>query len=193
MKKLTQLKLASAVLFISSGLVHAATPGAYLGLGLGQGTIDPQANGSRYDDNVFAGRGFFGYNFNHHFGLEANYTGFDKLRYGDSFLSLDYTSHALSLVAKGYLTFSENGPFNLYGLLGVAEVSNKLNLVSYNTSLVSLSDNGFVPTLGLGASYDINENLTAGLEVSGFGEKRNDAGLGIPSSGLATLSLAYKF
>ena len=198
MNKAVNVFLSSVVLLAATGeLVNAATPGAYLGAGAGYSALEPAADAEMLDEGGLGGRVFVGYNFNHYFGLESNYSTFFKTRYvlnDYQNVAIDYKLNALSLVAKGYLPLPEDGPFNLYASLGAAQVYADIDAkVNLNTFL-SDSDSGLVPVVGFGASYDLNKRLTAVLDCSVFGKKKADySHFGIRSSALATLGLAYKF
>lgn len=196
MKKVHKLKLLPIVLFLGTGILNAATPGAYVGAGAGLNSLDSAPGLTKDKESTLAGRVFLGYNFNQYFGLETNFSAFDKTRYRSiNYPSLygDYSVNAWSVVGKAYIPFSDHGPFNLYALLGVAKVYGKFNVASNSISLLTASDDGFVPTAGIGAAYDVNERVTAGLEFSGFGEKEPSNGIGVPQNLFASFSLAYKF
>ncbi len=188
--------LLPVVLFVSAGL-NAATPGAYIGAGAGYSELQSAEGAEKVDEGGLGGRAFLGYNFNHYFGVETNYSTIYKTRYTLNEyqnVAVDYKLNALSLVVKGYLPISTSGAFNLYGLAGLAQVYGDIDARVDYMSILQDSDNGIVPTLGLGASYDINQRITAHLEVSGFGSKEPDNNhFGIPQSSLATFGLAYKF
>lgn len=198
MNKSVNVFLSSVVLLASSGaLVHAASPGAYLGAGAGYSALEPASDAEMLDEGGLGGRLFLGYNFNHYFGVESNYSTFFKTRYvlnDYQNIAIDYKLNALSLVAKGYLPLSQDDPFNLYGSFGVAQVYADIDAKVNLDTVLSDSDSGLVPTIGLGASYDINQRITASLECSVFGKKHADySHFGIQSSALATFNLAYKF
>lgn len=195
MKKLLKVSVFPLALVMGSSVLNAAQPGVYLGAGGGVGVLRDEP-GLIKDDGVLAGRLFLGYNFNRYVGVETNFTAFETAKVGSSRypnLSGDYSFNALSLVGKAYLPFSKDSPFNVYALLGVAEANNKLKVYNNYGSAVTVSDNGLVANAGFGASYDLNQNFTLGLEFSAFGEKKSSSSMGIASNGLGTLSLAYKF
>ena len=82
MNKAVNVFLSSVVLLAATGeLVNAATPGAYLGAGAGYSALEPAADAETLDEGGLGGRVFVGYNFNHYFGLESNYSTFFKTRY----------------------------------------------------------------------------------------------------------------
>jgi hypothetical protein len=195
MKTIFKLSVLPLALFVSCESVNAAKLGAYFGGGAGFGTAQEVDGFIKENDNAFAGRVFFGYNFNRYLGIETSYSAFDTIK----FLNIDYPQisgnlsyNAVSLVGKIYGP-SSNDRFNLYALLGVAQVYNKLEAIYNRRTELSWSDNGIVPTAGLGVSYDINPHFTMAMELSGFGEKESFDNIGILSSGLATLNLAYTF
>lgn len=202
------------------GLANAAQLGPYAGIGLGYSQLNtPSINNS--DMGTFAtstsndrggvgGRVFGGYNFNQYFGLEAAYATYasskDKLSINIPGLmtgsgSIKWTESALSLVGKVYLPI-QNSQFNLYALGGAAEVFSSVkgsaNIQSIYGSFSSsdtTKTRALRPTYGLGASYDINQQLATQLEVSriqGRGNLKTDDHA-IANADLVTLNLAYKF
>ncbi len=196
MNKVLKLGLLSFVLCTSSQLINASSTGAYFGGGIGAGQLHSQTGLIQNDGNVLGGRVFFGYHLNPYLGLEVNYFALDETRYFDfdyPFISGNYSINGFSLVGKAYAPFSNESPFNLYALLGVAEVKGTFDVAYQSVSLLTFSDSGIVPTVGIGLSYDLNQRLTVGLECSVFGEKKSSDSLGIPTSSLATLNIAYKF
>ena len=197
MNKAVNVFLSSVVLFASTTtLVSAASAGPYLGAGGGYSGLEPAADADMLDDGGLAGRVFVGYNFNHYFGLESNYSTFFKTRYVlDDYqnIGLDYKLTALSFVAKGCLPLAEDSPFNLHASLGAAQVYADIDATVNSKTFLSDSDSGLVPTIGFGASYDISKHLAADLEASIFGKKEADhSHFGIRSAALVTLGLAYK-
>lgn len=197
MNKAMKQGLVPALLLLGSGLAHSITPGVYLGGGAGLGGWQTPSNFNTDKNSHFAGRGFVGYNFNQFFGLEADYTALGKTKYYYNYVPLtsaDYSLNAISIVGKLYLPLSDNSPLNVYGLLGAAQMRGTLDRKFSSWAVGSIKDTAFVPTAGLGASYDLSQRFTAGLEFSGFGSKKSElGGLGIPTSGIGTLSLSYRF
>ena len=121
------LKLSVAILSVSTltGLAHAATPGSYVGLGIGASGLktpdnhlfSPIAGKTSRKQDGLGGRVFGGYNFNQYVGLEAGYGLYAPSTYKGSQLganaSTKYKANALDLVAKGYIPLAQSG-FNLY-------------------------------------------------------------------------------
>lgn len=196
----TKWVLSSALLLAATQFAHAATPGAYAGIGGGYSSTQDYDDAIRFDDGGFAARLFAGYNFNSYFGVEANYSNFHQVDYGFYYynypVTLNYKSSAVSLAGKLYLPLAHNKA-NVYAMLGMAQVYTDMKVRFFNIySSPTESSSGLVPTAGLGASYELNQRLTVNAEVSGFGEKRVsefDDDFGFPSNGLATIGLAYKF
>lgn len=196
MNKVLKSGIFSFVLCASPQLTNAASPGAYFGGGAGLAQLESLSGFNQADDNVFGARAFFGYNFNRHFGIEANYYSINKASYMNNdyrHFGVDASLNALSLVGKAYLPLSDESPVNLYVLLGIAQLNEKLDFTYQELSWATASDNGVVPTLGLGVTYELNQHLTTGIELSAFSGKKPKDSAGIPSSALASLSLAYKF
>lgn len=195
MNKIFKLSVLPLALFVTQEL-QATKPGAYFGAGGGFSAVHDNEPGISQDNKAaLGGRVFFGYNFNPYFGLETNYVASGKTKFSDddySELSGNYSFKALTFVGKAYLPFS-NDQFNVYGLVGAAQIYNKFNVMYDGASLGSLSTKGMVPTAGIGANYYLNPHLSLGLELSGFGEKEAVDSIGILSSTLGTLSLAYQF
>lgn len=197
MNKSVSILLSTAALLVATGsMANAATPGAYLGGGIGVSGMKDAPDFQMKSDSGLAGRAFAGYNFNRYFGLEGAYSTFYKTTYvlnDFQTLSIDYKLNALSLVAKGYIPLSQDNTTNLYGLLGVSQSYADIDAKYHQTNLFSDSDTGVVPVLGLGASYDINKHFTSSLEASFFGKKDGDVShFGIQQAALVTLNLAYK-
>jgi len=208
MKRMTKISTAIASLLVA-GLANAATPGAYVGVGIGDSvlrTSSPFAtvpgmstSGSR---GGLGGRLFGGYNFNNNFGLEAAFATYASSNYKASVpgmmnASVKYALDALSVVGKGYLPLSDTG-VNLYALGGAAEVRSQ---VKTNGTLLghSVSDtqntNSLRPAVGVGVSYDMAEHVTSSLELSrifGRGDTKTSASA-IPNADMVTLNLGYNF
>lgn len=215
--KMTKIGAVVAASFMIVSVANAATPGAYAGIGLGASKIDAasksmftnttlnSANASNTSGGL-GGKVFGGYNFNSYFGLEANFAEYarttNKMIVGNNSASAKYNMSALSLVAKGYLPVQKD--FNLFALGGAAEVFNKANysnnsngaiVVNNNLKMGSQTFHKLRPILGVGASYDVNSQVTTGLEFSriiGNGNVNTNA-KAVPSANMLTLTGAYNF
>lgn len=214
MNKLVKISAAviSSVAFV--GMAQAATPGAYAGIGLGYSQLETSTSNLSVDGATvhnssdrggLGGRLFGGYNFNKYFGLEGAYTTYatSKRTYTEAGVAgsdvVKNSLSALSIVGKGYLPINNTG-FNVYALGGVAEVFSKARdnqNVDTVSSPASQSDStrALRPTFGVGASYDINQNLTTSLEASrieGRGNTKTSSSA-IPNADLISLNLGYNF
>lgn len=198
MKKVLALSVLPLSMLIQSATLQAAQPGGYAGLGLGYSSLNVGDSYYNSQNPQFAGRGFAGYNFNKYFGVEGAYSNLNSTPFVTSssypYKSFDARLNALSFVAKGYLPLSRENCFNLYGLIGLAEMFTQYDVYYNNRHTLTLNDNGLAPTVGFGLSYKMNEKFTLGYEVSAFGEKESDMHrIGIPMSAIATLHLSYHF
>ena len=216
--KLTKLSTAIAASLLLSTLANAAILGPYAGIGLGSSNTNPTTRFSIDSDNwsevsgysakpKLAGKLFAGYNFNQYVGLEAGYAiyGNTKDTYAahNTTASATYRMNAASLVGKAYLPIQA---FNLYALGGAAEVYSKVQNRNNNVSLLTINNNlslqngskttrALRPVYGIGASYDVNSQVTTGLEFSRIQGKGNTKtnSTAIPSANLLTLTAAYNF
>ncbi len=183
-----------SILLLNFSLAHAATPGAYLGLGGGLGSIQEQFDFIKDTETSLAGRLFAGYNFNQYLGVEAGYTAIGTNRYWVTDvrgLGVDLSLNAASLVGKAYLPLADNSA-NIYALLGAAQVYAGYKTFYANQTWPTLSQSGAVLTGGLGVNFEITPSLNLGIEVSAFDKKTRHNEEIIPASSIATLSLAYK-
>lgn len=175
---------------------QAALPGFYIGgqVGIGQDTYQdtvvlmPNITISSHlsDTNTaLAGGGFFGYQFNKNWALEAGYTQFSSHDFvmGDFFgLKTDFKQYAMDVLAKGILPFTPC--FNAFGKLGLVYVANipSSSLLSNQTQID--------PVIAGGLSYDITPHLPISVTYTRFQQLGNDK---IPSSNLFTFDLAWHF
>lgn len=196
MNKALKLSVLSFVLLTNSPLIHAASPGLYLGGGVGYGNLGSEPGLSKIENNIFAGRIFIGYNFNQFIGIETNYIPLATTKYyipDYPWMRGDYSLTAASVVGKIYGSFSQESPFNLYALIGGAYLSGLLDVKYNSTILYSYRESGLVPTAGLGASLDLNQNFTMGIELSVLGKKESsNYRASIPHSSMGTLSISYR-
>lgn len=195
MKLLFKSTIASAAIFLSCGLVQAATPGAYFGAGIGVAQLGDITHFTQSDDSHLGGRAFVGYNFNNYLGLEANYYGLGSSRYTyyNRYYQLDYSINAIGLVGKAYIPLVDNS-WNLYGLLGVAQLQGKWNIRERaRVTLFERSPSALTATVGVGVNVELNSKLTTAFEVQVFEKKDDEIGFDfIPGSALASVSLSYK-
>src|SRR4029078_6679873 len=97
MQKIAHLSVAILSLFIVN-LAYSATPGTYLGAGVGKTQIStpdeylfnvnggPNGNTTKKIGGL-GGRAFAGYNFNEYLGVEAGFTHYAKSKYSGSLMN----------------------------------------------------------------------------------------------------------
>ncbi len=221
--KMTKIGAAIASSFIIVSVANAATPGAYAGIGLGASNINASLK-SDNSDPVFpinmkttsggvGGKLFGGYNFNQYFGLEGNFATYAPTKNTQTVLganlgTIKYSMQAVSLVGKAYFPIQQT--FNLYALGGVSEVYSTVKASGNSVDITTNNGNDeFIgggitsttkthklrPVYGVGASYDVNSHVNAGLEFShiqGSGNINNSL-KAIPSANMLTLNGAYNF
>jgi opacity protein-like surface antigen len=220
MEPKTTMKMGAVIAssFMLMNVAQAATPGAYAGIGLGVGKINsasksvfnigPAAGSVSSTSGGLGGKLFAGYNFTPYFGAEAAYSLYprtlNKATSGSSSASTKYTMSAISLVGKAYLPIEQQ--FNVYALGGIAEVYSTVNYSNNSNGRITTNNNvnfkqgstttrKLRPIYGIGASYDINPHVTAGVELShiqGNGNT-NTSAKAIPSANMLTLTAAYNF
>ncbi len=211
MKKMTKISATIASLLIA-GMANAATPGAYIGAGIGGTMLDIPDVTDLSDAYIsisqerkgFGGRLFAGYNFNKYIGLETAYAVYANATIKASIQDLGitisdtYSLSALSLVGKGYLPFGESG-FNVYVLGGMAEVMGKERVKASGLGVPPISDSQTTyklrPTYGAGVSYDFTDHVTTNLEVSriqGEGDMETSS-KAIPNADMISFNLSYNF
>lgn len=210
--KLVKQSVAILSLAAISSLAFAATPGSYIGGGLGASKqLTPNEFLIQADDGKMSresgglgGRVFGGYNFNQYFGIEAGLAHYAPSIYkastNDVKASLEYKLNSFDVVGKAYLPFGQSG-FNAYVLGGGAYAVNERD---FKVSPQEATDNKPVnddhstskirPIYGAGVSYDIPQtNFVTNLEFSrlqGVGNIKNDKDA-ISSANMLTLNIAY--
>lgn len=219
MKKIANFSAAILSLFAFVSLAYPATPGSYLGAGLGATKLETPneylfnleggVNGSNSKKRGgLGGRAFAGYNFNEYLGIEAGIARYAKSKYDGSLnnsnSSLTYSMNAIDLVAKTYLPIGDRR-FNLFALGGLAAVS---NTVEFNNGGIPFI-NDFVmpvngsktrpkirPIYGVGMGYDIpKSHFTASVELSriqGIGDVKTSTNA-MPPANMLSFSLNYNF
>jgi len=221
--KVKHIVTTSAALAASLVLIHAqaATKGAYIGAGLGGSQVEASNGSGSVLDQIssfpgiatslskqnygVAGKLFAGYNFNPYFGLETNYQMYTR-SLGTITLSanglnfakntVQHNLSALDLVGKAYLPLEQ---FDLYALAGVAETFNtakqKASIFGLPINSTSKSFSSLRPIIGIGANYNVNTNITTGLEFSHIQGKGNiNTNMkAVPNANLLTLTGAYNF
>ena len=197
MKKIPKIIVALAISQGISGLSVAASPGAYIGGGVGYGVTKDFEDATRQDNGGVAGQVAAGYNFNQYFGLEAGYSMFSKASYSanDYYgLSADLNVNAFTLLGKGYIPLGKESPWDIYGMVGMAYMLETANVKYYSDNLLSNSRNAPAFAGGGGISRQLTKHIRAGVEslvtqkIDG-----NETHIPIPQTILTTFNLAYTF
>ncbi len=211
MKKI--LTIGAAVLSFAAftSIANAATPGSYLGLGLGTSRLETTNNklnfgaattSSKTQRGGLGERLFAGYNFNQYVGVEAGLAHYAKSSYDASTIganaSVDYNLNAFDVVGKGYLPFAEG--FNAYALAGAALVKSKTEVKANNAVVFGQTGNHnynnskIRPVYGIGVSYDIPQTgVTTNVELTrivGTGNTSTNP-RAIPNADMLSLNVAY--
>ena len=185
-------------LFCAQKVCRATTNSAlYAGLGLGISSIGDVEDATVKNGSGFAGRVFAGYNFNEYFGVEGAFAKLHTQNYvlnDYSWLSFNYQLSALSLVGKLYLPLNDR--FSLNVSLGGAQMYTDFDATTVFDATTHYQDssNTLTGVAGLGAGFDINDNLKTTLDFMVYGQKDGDEShFGVPETTLFTVGLAYKF
>ena len=176
MKKQKLIAIASGVagLFIAAS-AQATAPGPYIGLQAGWANLhQPTFFGNSQKGDGIAGTVFGGMQFNEFIGLELGYTKFSNMNIsssGHNDLGIPYNnsgnikSYATDVVAK--LTMPLQNGISLNGKLGGAYLYEQANIRTTPTIGTSFNqrktEDKIMPAFGLGASYDINQNVTGDI------------------------------
>lgn len=197
---------------LAAGLItaaHAVGPGFYLGVQGGMtnthnlpitvptnttpaqtATVNPSNTGA-------GGRLFLGNNINPYFALEGGYTYYAKSTYSLPSSAAVTCSNsgvkqsALDFVGKGMFPVSS---FNLYAKAGMALVYQSLtgsctgNPSNGSSGNISSTQTTGRPVVGVGMSYDLNQNWVADLSFT-----RVLSGSKIQNADLAALGISYHF
>ncbi len=207
MNKIITVCLITASSLAFASMTIAATPGSYIGLGLGGSNVpSPNIFAATTSTTTmgFAGRAFGGYNVNRNFGVEAGYAYYKQasanVSSGGASASLTRDISTINLVGKAYLPLEDN--FDLYALGGGAMVLNKVGYtnsgvpVNAGVSYAAGTAHMISPELGAGAMYAISNQLSTGVEYSyifsGHGNTNTNS-TATPGSGLLTVDLSYYF
>ena len=175
--------------------------GPYVGLQLGYGWTGWHE--SHYTeglnvDNVkssksggFAGRVYIGYDLHPNFAVEFGYTPwFVKPETGDDTYKADTYPWALDLVGKIKAIVADN--FGLYAKAGGDYIYSKLD--SERSGKSDIGDGTFNVVYGVGAYYDINQNIFVDLAWTRYhGNREKSSNDFVPFHDLLTLGVAYKF
>lgn len=168
------------------------------------------SSGGSSKETGVAGRLFAGYQFNDNFAAELGYSKFSNAKSNayatgvDSVSSLAESvsigtttkSYAVDLVGKAILPLQNC--FNVYGKLGVAYLNERVDLnvsdvengVTLSNESFSASEHKVLPTFGVGAGYEINQNLAADLSWNHIQKVGNTD---LTNKDMIALGLTYRF
>ena len=193
MKALVTSMAAAAVLvsgsaFAVDSLGSTASSPMYTYVSVGYGKLQAKsdkvstATGNNNKNKMNYGLGL-GYQLSPNFALESGLTAFGKTADTKSNWNFD-------LAAKGILPVADQ--FSLYGKLGVAYVTTKWSngVSSFDSKVVSGKEHGYALEGALGASYQIDSQLSANLEGLAVGKSKNKK---VPGRRAITLGMAYSF
>lgn len=189
--KIIKIGLTAVSTLVFSSFAHAALPGFYLGIQGGvadthysTGSVSGVTSANIHN-TVAAGRVFGGYEFTPNWAAELGYTQFANTTYKNingTGSNGHISQNAVDLVGKGILPLDDG--FGLYAKLGLAVINSIQRLVvSSNTR------SNVYPTFGLGASYDITENIPIDISWN----RIQKTGNGIPSTDFFAAGIAYNF
>lgn len=187
MQKMLKTAVASLVLGLGFATAHAATPGLYVGAGVGVGKLDNFSDTTGAKAKL-SGKVVAGYNFNKSVGVEAGYNQFGTTTYSIKGYPINVNAkvHTASLAVKGYVPVASQ--VDLYALGGVAFVTADVSNSTYH-----FKDSTTKPRLllGAGVNYDISPNLSTNFEYARTQAVKDKKG--IPDTNLVTVGLAYHF
>lgn len=165
----------------------AQADGSYLGVNVGSAKQKVSVNGNSGSARDTAAKVYGGYNFDKNFGVEAGYADFGNaqktLADGTSF---NAKSHAFYFA--GTATAPINDQFAVFAKLGVTANRSKLSSSSGGNTTKNNTD----AMIGVGASYAINNQLSAVAEYENFGKVAKGNGGDIKAE-MYSVGLRYKF
>lgn len=175
-------KLVIALLAAAAPLA-AHAEGSYVGAGLGYAEQKVAINNfGTYDDNDLGVKVFTGFNFDKNFGVEAGYTHFGKIEFGNTGTGTE----GRSFYAAGTATLPLGEKFALTGKLGIAKNRSKLKMRSGD-----MKDEKTDALIGVGATYAVTKNIAAYVEFENYGNIAQPAGGG--SLKVTVLSTGMRF
>ncbi len=205
MSKIFKLSTALFTMFVVSS-AHAASDGFYIGANAGWSIAEYYVNAFPYmvsakiQQHGFALGGVFGYQFSPLLATEFGYTHTFNVKFSDismasntpgGITTLSDSRIALSIfdiAARGMIPLKYG--FGLNGKIGAAYVKPTVTGGMNNPTLGSAYSNAsrVLPELGVGASYDINKNVTTGINATRIFKSGN-----IPNIDLFMFNLGYHF
>lgn len=174
----------------------------YIGIQFGYGNTHYNKKekidiGHIYSSNVthtgFAGRMYFGYDFNHHFAIESGFIFLPKVTFHNIYqfdgLNLNFNQNILDVLGK--VTFSLPHKIDLYSKAGIADIITCNYNISQGRDEVQGDDHysSVVPAIGTGVDYGFNDNVFADLSYMHYFGKQDS----FKPMDFIGLGLAYRF
>jgi len=183
MKKIAAVVLLSAVV---AAPAFAADSGVYAGITMGNGkpNVTPSVAALSKSSEFIYG-GLVGYKYNKNLAAEVQFTGVGK---ATDVAGNTVKGDAFSVSAVGFLPLSDS--FDLYGKLGFASTK-----TTSSAAATSLGATRSGVTYGLGAQYNVNQNLGVRFGWDRYGIATANA-VGVKSNANAnvmTVAAVYKF
>jgi OOP family OmpA-OmpF porin len=181
MKKIVAAVLLSAIV----APAFAADQGIYAGITLGSGKpgVTPGAAALSKNSNAIFG-GLVGYQYNKNLAAEVQFTGIGK---ATDVAGNTVKGDAFSVSAVGFLPLSDS--FELYGKLGLASTK-----TTASAGATNLGTTRSGVTYGIGAQYNVNQNIGVRLGWDRYGVATTAAGLkSNGNSDVMTVAAVYKF
>jgi hypothetical protein len=179
------LTTATAGIFVN---VSAMQPGLYIGLAAGPATNSASEQQAQIQGPItrppttvlvqpksqqFGSRLLMGYMINQYAGMEGGFNYYSTIRYvtkGDDVQTCSSTNAritAFDFVGKGVIPLQQ---FNVFGKAGVAATYQSTSAAFYPTTKAVCGNSSyitkFVPTVTVGAGYDLNQNWAADFSIN---------------------------
>ena len=168
----------------------AQAEGFYAGGGIGRSerklTIDDEGSQKKHETGYKA---YAGYQVTPHFGVEAGYVDFGKIRDTEGGTSASLNTSAVYAAATGTLPL--NAQFSLFAKAGVTRNHTVPKSPPGEVNATGTRNNT-AALLGIGGAYRINAQLSAVVEYENFGKTLSvkDANM---KADLLSIGLRYKF
>ncbi len=131
--------------------------GVYVSGNIGYGYVNNKNILPRKNRHGFAYSADLGYQFNPYLALELGYLHVNSFKVANT----HFSTAAIDLVAKGIYPINEQ--FNVFGKAGVARMEDDSSTTSNNVT-VKTTYHKYVPVIGAGVSYNVNDNVSVSLQ-----------------------------
>jgi OmpA-OmpF porin, OOP family len=183
--------VAALALVLVSGSTFAATmgPGAYVGFGFGQSTMNDASTtllGVPADDQDTGVKFFGGVMFNQYIGLELGFVDFGS--FSGSSPREQWQASGVNFSFVGALPVQDSG-LSLFGKVGTNAWTVDDDIFSFGT----LSASGTSLSYGIGAEFEFSPDVGANIQWERFTDVGDPNFTGRSDIGLVTLNLVYHF